>query len=93
MARFRSKEARVQELEDRKSWANDPNYDWKSLERDEFREYLGYKLTGRLGTVLSEDMSIEDLKEAISLLEAGEEEQAQSILSQLVVSKEERLKV
>ncbi|MEW8351966.1 MAG: hypothetical protein AB2689_00030 [Candidatus Thiodiazotropha taylori] len=87
MARFRSKEARVQELEDRKSWANDPNYDWKSLERDEFREYLGYKLTGRLGMVLSEDMSIEDLKEAISLLEAGEEEQSNELLKGFVVEK------
>ena len=90
MARFRSKEARVKELEDKKTWLLDPNLDLKDLNRRDFEEFLVFRLTGELDMVFSEDMTSEDLREIISLYEAGETEQAEEVARQCIVGIKEK---
>ncbi|MBT3043349.1 MAG: hypothetical protein KME67_10845 [Candidatus Thiodiazotropha sp. (ex Codakia orbicularis)] len=90
MARFRSKEARLKELEDRKLWLNNPGIDTSRLSRADSQEHLVYKVTGEVGKALSEDMSVEELKEIINLYESGEIEQAQEQFKRYVVDRQDK---
>lgn len=90
MARFRSKEARLKELEKRKSWLNDPNIDTDNLPRADFQEHLVYMATGEVGKVLREDMTVDELKEIINCYKAGEGEQGQELLKQHIEDRKDK---
>lgn len=90
MARFRSKEARLKELEDRKLWLNNPDIDTSRLTRADSQEHLVYKVTGEVGKALSEDMSNVELQEIINFYESGEIEQAQEQFKQYVVDRQDK---
>lgn len=89
MARFRSKEARLKELEDRKLWLNNPNIDWRNLNRKDFDEFVIYKVIGEVGKVFSKHMNNDVWRDILALEEVGRQEQALKLFKQYVVDRKD----
>ncbi|MEW8202712.1 MAG: hypothetical protein AB2697_21850 [Candidatus Thiodiazotropha endolucinida] len=90
MARFRSKEARLKELEDRKLWLNNPNKNWRNLNRKDFDEFIIYKAIGEVGKAFSEEMTADIWKEIDILDRAGKPEQAEKLFKRYVVDRQDK---